>query len=289
MQAEVMAAGLEVPEGPVVLPDGRIAFVEQVLGRVSAFADGKVEVISESAGSPNAVTWGADGFLYAAQNGGVVDTWRSARPTAPAIERISLDGTVTAVTTEVAGHPLQAPNDLVFGPDGRLWFTDPGEGYDPARRDINSRIFAIDVATGSGELVIELAPVYANGLAFGAAGRLVWVETYDRTVCVLDGGDRRLLCQLPDGHLPDGLDVADDGRLFVTTATSHGITVVAPDGAILDHLVLDDQALPTNCCFDGSALWVTDFGMGWSAGSRSGRLWRVETDAVGRTGARRRA
>ena len=29
---DVIATGLEVPEGPVVLPDGRIAFVEQVRG-----------------------------------------------------------------------------------------------------------------------------------------------------------------------------------------------------------------------------------------------------------------
>ena len=34
---DVIATGLEVPEGPVVLPDGRIAFVEQVRGQVSVY------------------------------------------------------------------------------------------------------------------------------------------------------------------------------------------------------------------------------------------------------------
>ena len=90
-----------------------------------------------------------------------------------------------------------------------------------------------------------------------------------------------MLCQLPDGHRPDGFAVASDGRLFVATVISHGITVVSPDGEVLDHLMLDERALPSNCCFDGAALWVTDFGVGWQDGAPTGRLWRVETDAVG--------
>jgi gluconolactonase len=81
--------------------------------------------------------------------------------------------------------------------------------------------------------------------------------------------------------VPDGLAVAADGRLFVTTVTSHGVSVVSPDGELLDHLHLDDDALPTNCCFEGSALWVTDFGTGYEKTQRRGRLWRVETDVVG--------
>ena len=78
-----------------------------------------------------------------------------------------------------------------------------------------------------------------------------------------------------------GLDVAQDGRLFITTVASHGITVVSPEGAILDFMYLDDDALPTNCCFDGKVLWVTDFSLGWQEGV-TGRLWRVETDAEGK-------
>jgi sugar lactone lactonase YvrE len=63
---------------------------------------------------------------------------------------------------------------------------------------------------------------------------------------------------------------------------SHGITVVSSEGEVLDVIVLDDQALPTNCCFDDNALWVTDFGVDWRQGAPIGRLWRIETDAVGR-------
>jgi len=110
----------------------------------------------------------------------------------------------------------------------------------------------------------------------------VWVETYEREVCVLENGSRRVLCRLPENHLPDGLDVAIDGRMYITTVASRGITVVSPDGALVDFIELDSGALPTNCCFDGGALWVTDFGDGWADCTTTGRLWRIETDAIGK-------
>ena len=275
-----MAIGLEVPEGPALLPDGRIAFVQQVLGAVSAFDGSKVSTISVGPGAPNSVTYGPDGFLYAAQNGGVVDDWRAERPAVPAIERISLQGEITTVTTEIGGVPLRAPNDLAFGPDRRLYLTDPSEPFDPTVRTALNRLFAW--GENGGEVLIELPPSYVNGLAFTPDDRLVWVESYPRDVCVLEETARVLLCTLPENHIPDGLTIAADGRLFIATSSSHGLTVVSPTGKILDHLYLDDQALPTNCCFAGSDLWVTDFGVGWQAGNSRGRLWRIETDAAGK-------
>ena len=231
-------------------------------------------------GAPNSVTYGPDGFLYAAQNGGVVDDWRAETPAVPAIERISLEGEISTVTTEIAGVPLKAPNDLVFGPDRRLYLTDPSEPFDPTVRTATNRLFAW--GDEGGEVLIELPPSYVNGLAFTPDQRLVWVESYSRAVCVLRHGERVRLCTLPENHVPDGLTIAADGRLFIATLSSHGVTVLSPTGEMLDHLYLDDQALATNCCFVGSDLWVTDFGVGWRAGNSRGRLWRVETDAVGR-------
>ena len=276
----VVAGGLAAPEGPVLLPDGRIAFVEQIRGRVSVFDGSQVGMISESPGSPNAVTLGADGHLYAAQNGGVVGPWRSQPRAIPGIQRVRMDGSVEYVATEIAGFATKAPNDLVFGPDGRLYFTDPAEAYDPAGRSEHGRLFVLD--GHGGEMLLDVGCSYPNGLAFLPDGRLVWVETYEREVCVLEEGQRRVLCQLPEHHLPDGLDVAEDGRMFITTVASRGITVVSPEGTIVDFIYCDTEALPTNCCFDGRVLWVTDFGDGWAEKHATGRLWRIETDAMGK-------
>jgi sugar lactone lactonase YvrE len=50
-------------------------------------------------------------------------------PCAPAVQLIDLDGLIEDVATSAAGFPFGAPNDLVFGPDGRLYVTGPGEEY----------------------------------------------------------------------------------------------------------------------------------------------------------------
>ena len=273
---EIIARDLEVPESPVVLGNTRIAFVQQVLGRVSLYDEGRVATISQGPGSPNAVTLGSDGMLYVAQNGGVVGRWRSRTPCAPAVERISLGGSVETLANDIAGVKLAAPNDLVFGPDGRLYFTDPGEPYDPSaaarheppllHRSVGRRI------------LLELEPSYTNGLAFTIEERLCWVESYERYVCLLVEGRRQRRLPAAGEHVPDGLDVANDGRLFIATLTSHGITVISPDGKVIDHLYLDDDALPTNCCFEGSTMWVSDFGMNWEYERGCGRLWRLETE-----------
>ena len=173
VSAEVVATSLEVPEGPVVIGPGAIAFVEQARGRVSLFDNGKLSTIAEGPGSPNALALGDDGFLYAAQNGGVVGAWRSPRPCRPAVERVGFDGTVAAVVHEVAGIPLGAPNDLVFGPDGRLYLTDPGEAYEPSRPIATSRLFAIGPGEGEGEVLEEPGPVYAERYRLPPRGDLL--------------------------------------------------------------------------------------------------------------------
>lgn len=277
---EVVLTGLEAPEGPVALGGGAVAFVEQLRGQVTRWdpASG-VRLVSRGPGAPNAITPGADGFLYAAQNGGVVNAWRAEEPAAPAIERRGFDGSIATIATAAGGEALRAPNDLAFGPDGRLYVTDPGEAYRPADPRAESRIFAF--GPDGGTRIASPGPCYVNGLAFDTAGELLWVESYTRRVCRLREGQTEVLATLPDGHIPDGLAVAADGRLFIATVDSHGITVLAPDGELLGLIELDAHALPTNCAFDGGVLWVTDFGDGFVPGRGDGRLWRVETDAVG--------
>jgi gluconolactonase len=279
MSREVVLTGLETPEGPVLLGPGDVAFVEQVRGQVTRVTDGVASVVARGPGSPNAIALGSDGFLYAAQNGGVVNDWRSESPTAPAIERIGFDGTVATVATDASGRPLLAPNDLAFGPDGRLYVTDPSEAYAPGSPVASGRIVAF--ASAGGATVVEAGAVYVNGIGFLDDGSLAWVESYTRRVRALRDGEPVTLATLPPDHVPDGFAIAEDGRLYIASVFSHGISVVGPDGSYLGLIELDDRANPTNCCFDGSALWVTDFGVGFTPGGGDGRLWRIDTDATG--------
>ena len=73
---------------------------------------------------------------------------------------------------------------------------------------------------------------------------------------------------------------AADGRLFVATTTSGGITVISPDGQVLTEIGMDEHA--TNCIFDGSVLYVTATKVpDIEASQRTGSFWRVQTDATG--------
>ena len=271
--AEVVATGLGVPEGPFVHPDGTVTFTEQIRGRISRWdGRGGPEVVAITGGAPNSHVAGPGGVLYACQNGGVVGAWRAAQPRMPGIQVVEPDGTVTDLATSVGGAPLLAPNDLVVTAEGDLIFTDPGHPFDPVVRGIAGRLVRLPASEPSGShVLLEVGATYCNGLALEADGMLVWVESYGRHVC-----------RLPAGHVPDGLAVAADGRLFIATCGSHGVTVVAPDGEVLELIELDEDANATNCCFDAEGgLWVTDFGMDWEQREGAGRLWRVETDARG--------
>lgn len=282
MTARQLATGLAWPEGPAVLPDGSVAFVETYASHLGCWSptDGH-RVLADTGGGPNAVQLGSDGYLYCCQNGGVVGPWRAEEIRPPSIQRVSLDGKVEIVATEVDGYALRAPNDLAFGADGRLYFTDPGGSYDPENRPDPGRIFAL-AKDGTGELVAELPHVYPNGIVVEADGALVWVESYTRTVRrrAVDGTVTEVAV-LDEGHVPDGLAVAGDGALYVTTVTSGGIDVLGPDGTPREFLPIG--AVPTNCCFDGTTLYVTDGGRpGETADAgHGGVLWALDAPTPG--------
>jgi sugar lactone lactonase YvrE len=73
---------------------------------------------------------------------------------------------------------------------------------------------------------------------------------------------------------------AADGRAFVCTTISGGVTVISADGEMLDQIDLGEHA--TNCIFDGPMLYVTATHVAEiEASQRTGTLWSVETDATG--------
>jgi gluconolactonase len=268
-EGAIVASGLAFPEGPV-WRDGGLVFTEIEGGVVSRWSeDGGVSLVATTGGGPNGAAAGPDGALYVTQNGGMT---RDARVTA-GIQRIGPDGDVTMVVTTVGGLALDGPNDLAFGPDGRLWFTDPRGAADPAHNADPGRLFVVDVATGEGELVLEVGPVFPNGIAFLADGTLVWTESFTRRVMALVDRRPEVLIELPERHAPDGLCVGQDGELYVATTFAHCVSVVDADaGEIVDKLMCGD-GMATNCCFGETDLYVTE--------SRRGTLWRF---ALGRTG-----
>lgn len=278
---EVRASGLAFPEGPVILPDGGIVVTQLMSGQVTLVkADGSRQDV-HAGGSPNGTTLGSDGALYVTQHGGL-DPWVADKAT-PGIQRVDFtNGTVEDLVIDTGDLELIAPNDLCFGPDGRLYFTDPGVGFDLEGRHGTSRVWAVGPSMVA-ELVIDPGPAYHNGIGFLPDGRLIWVESYDRNVVVVEDGQPRVIAQLAEGHIPDGFAISADGRIFIATALSCCVDVVTFDGEILAPIELGPEAHATNCAFDGSTLWITDIGPyeAFTDGSAAGRLIGTRTDAVG--------
>ena len=69
---EVIAEGLDFPEGPVVMADGSVIVVEIHAGQITrCWGGGRKEVVAMPGGGPNGAAIGPDGALYVCNSGGL--------------------------------------------------------------------------------------------------------------------------------------------------------------------------------------------------------------------------
>lgn len=278
----IAAEGLGHPEGLVLLPDGRLAFVEGYASRVMLFEDGQLVPSVEVDGMPTALAVSAGRKLLALRATGKTRSWTAPRPAVPAILEIDLDrNTFEVVETKASAMPLRHPHGLGFGPDGALYFTDCE--FAPDRPDIRAWICRFG-PTGA-EVIFELENTYPTGIAFDAAGRLTWAELSTKRIVRSDPPYSKweIVAQLQQDAAPDGFAYATDGRLLVSTLFSGGIDTVSPSQPteLPVRLKWADDVVATDCMFDEQVLWVTDARGFRDPSNPSGRLWRLETNVVG--------
>ena len=281
---EVLLEGLGHPEGPDVLADGGILFVEADSGRLCVWYPGRAPVtLAATGGAPYGATLGADGWVYVTQSGANYGNHTLPRPMMPSIQRVSPDGAqVQTLCTTSQGMPFHAPNDLAWGRDGRLYFTDSGL-WEPENPTQPSAIHAVH-ADGTAEKLLDLGPVFANGIACEADGSLIWLESYTGVVGrYRPDGRREVVCRLPEGQTPEGLAIDRDGNLWITTFEAGLIAKVSPAGETLAEIEIG--GVPVNCAFVGNWLYVTDFGSPSDPADvvslRPGRLLRLRVDTQG--------
>ena len=284
----VVATDLRFPEGPVAMADGSVVLVEIARGTLTRVQpDGSTEVVAECGGGPNGAALGPDGAFYVTNNGGCF-TWIEAMgmlfpgPVPPSyaghgsLQRVDpATGEVTTLYTECDGHPLRAPNDLVFDTAGGIWFTDHG-----VREERTSDRTGVYYAQPDGSAIAEvLFPLDApNGIGLSPAGdRLYVAETHTGRVWAWDvpapgqavgtnptGAALGTLLADPGGYrLFDSLAVDGDGWVAVGTLVNSGVTVIPPDGGEPELTPLADP-LVTNVCFaqEGPTAFVTLSGLG---------------------------
>jgi gluconolactonase len=279
---DCIAEGLAFPEGPVVMPDGSVIVVELGSGRITRCWDGRTDTIATPGGGPNGAAIGPDGALYVCNSGGV-DFAKMCNATGEGcegrIERIDLaTGKVERVYDECDGHPLSAPNDLVFAADGSFWFTDLGKRY--GRITEASGLFLAHPAGGNIVCIHHGGTGY-NGVGLSPDGHAAYVaDTVQARVYSFDA--RKTAWQSPalvatvSGHVGlDSLAVTAAGNICVGTLHHGGITTVTPAGGVETTFAFDDPYV-TNIAFGGD-----DMRDAYITCSATGRLIRTRWNEPG--------
>lgn len=258
-QIEVLAEGLQHPEGPDVMPDGRLVFVEGFRSRVVTWSrEQGVQNFAHVGGKPYAVVVGSDDHLYVTQSTESSGPWTGKYPAPPSIQRVSPDGsTVEVLCTEVDGVKLSRPNDLTFGPDGRLYFTDSGIWGVPVHTD-PGYVFALN-PDGTGEVIAAVGPTFPNGIAFEDDGCLIWSESTEERISrrKLDG-TIEVVVQLPRGHHAEGLKVDVDGNIWITTFEAGFVDVFSRSGELVRQI--QTGGVPVNLVYNDGRIFVADMG-----------------------------
>jgi gluconolactonase len=277
---KVLAEGLGHPEGPYPLPDGRVVFANTYKSEIGVWDPRRgTGQFAFMGGGPNACMLGSDGFVYCT-NTPTAGKWIAPERRPPSIQRASFDGKAEIVATSADGIQLNAPNDLTFGPDGRLYFTDSGD-FDLETKPHPGYICVIET-NGTAHILEELEPVYPNGIVAEADGSIIWVESYTRRVIRRQSnGTKTHIHTLPENHVPDGLKIDENGNLWITSFSSGGVDIIDRAGKPIDFL--ETGGVPLNCAFSGTNLLVCDFGttMLENATPMSGRLLSIDVGVTG--------
>jgi gluconolactonase len=287
MKFEVVAEGLQFPEGPIAMADGSVVLVEikrRTLTRVRP--DGRCEVIAELGGGPNGAAIGPDGKAYVTNNGGFQWVTRADGITAPhgkpadyvsgSIQRVDLSsGLVETVYDACDGRPLRGPNDIVFDRTGGFWFTDLGKS-DGDVMHMGHLLYARP--DGSAIARRREGMITPNGVGLSPDEKTVWVaETHTSRVWGFETAGPgelatsadmwapgRVLGPLPGYQLLDSLAVEASGKVCVATLFNGGITAFDPGGGV-EHFAVPADPLVTNICFGGADMqdaWITSSGRG---------------------------
>jgi gluconolactonase len=234
---ETVATGFGFTEGPVWDKSGFVYVSDEEINKIfRVYPDGhKEELIA--LGDP-------DGNTYDRQLR-LIDTASVLR----AIIRITPDGKYTILADHFEGKKLNSPNDVVIGPDGAIYFTDPtldlvkGETQEIPYQGV----YRLD--DGGRVTLLTKDLTQPNGLAFSPDGKHFYVDdSAEKNIRVYDVRADGLL---ENGRIfgeekgnkgegvPDGMRVDRKGNIFVTGPK--GIWIWNAQGHHIGTIVMPEQ------------------------------------------------
>jgi gluconolactonase len=264
---ETVASGFGFTEGPVWDASGFVYVSDETLNKIfRVYPNGRKESLIDL-GDPDGNTFDAQGRL--------IDCASVLR----AIIRLTPEGNYTVLADRYQGMKFNSPNDVVIGPDGAIYFTDPTLDLPSGEKQETpfQGVYRLHEKGGVQLLTKELSQ--PNGLAFSPDGRKLYVDdSKQRNIRVYDFADGaitngRIFGDEPGGRqegVPDGMKVDQRGNIFVTGPK--GIWVWDPQGHHLGTIAMPEQ--PANLTWgekDYRTLYIT----------ATTSLYRLETSTRG--------
>ena len=267
-QLSRVAGNFGFTEGPVWDESGFLYVSDEEQNKIyRVFLDGRKEEVI-SLGDP-------DGNTYDRQHR-LIDCVSVLR----AIIAVTPEGKYTVLADRYEGKKLNSPNDVVIGPDGAIYFTDPTlDLVKGERQEIPFQgVYRLD-DNGSVRLLTKDL-TQPNGLAFSPDGKHFYVDDSEqRNIRVYDVSpdgsvsNGRIFGEEPGGPhqgVPDGIKVDRAGNLFVTGP--RGIWVWDAQGHHLGTIEMPEQ--PANLAWgdkDYRTLYIT----------ATTSVYRIRTEARG--------
>ena len=266
-RVEKVAGGFKFTEGPM-WRDGRLWISDVVGDKIFSVApDGRSEMLVDKAGGypnppagaylgPNAMVTDKDGTVLLAQQGG------------RAIVRITSDLKLVPYLDRFQGMKFNSPNDLVFAPDGSLWFTDPPYGLARGDRDPLKEQTFNSVYRYNGRMLTAVIKdlMLPNGIGFSPDGKTLYVSNSGPNMCVMQyqvlpngtvsKGQIFIDYPKPEGKgVPDGLKVDSAGNVWTTGPG--GIRIISAEGKVLGQIKLPETAANLAWGDDGKSAYIT--------------------------------
>jgi gluconolactonase len=246
---ETVATGFGFTEGPVWDAAGFLYVSDEETNKIFRvyLSDSRKEELI-SLGDPDGNTYDRRGRL--------IDCASVLR----AIIVVSNDGKYKILADHFEGKKFNSPNDVILGPDGALYFTDPTlDLVKGQKQELPFQgVFRLDDKGNVKLLTKDLSQ--PNGLAFSPDGKKFYVDDSEqRNIRVYDVSadgsltNGRIFGEEPGGKddgVPDGTKVDREGNLFVTGPK--GIWVWSPAGAHLGTIAMPEQ--PANLTWGGEDL-----------------------------------
>ena len=210
-----VATGFGFTEGPVWDPAGFLWVSDESKNQiVKVYEDGHVDNMV-SLDDPDGSTYDKNRRLLSTASG------------LRAIIRLSADGkSFDIVVDHYQGKKLNTPNDIVIGPDGAIYFTDPIIDMTPEQKqdqETPPSVYRLGPDNTLSLLTDELkAP---NGLAFSPNGKFLYIDDDDKknirrysfkNGAISNGMDFGDMKDPVNRGVPDGMKLDRKGHLFVS-------------------------------------------------------------------------